>query len=122
MNTRIIVIAATLALCAMPNVYAAPPGTVPKAELKKSSRPAAEEPQREITYEELPQFKGKRIIVHSKIGTTRSGILLKYSGTEIEIALDGNGAQFSFLHDAIKSIGIPITPEPAPGDDSAKKN
>jgi hypothetical protein len=122
MNAKIIAIGAALAVCTMLNVYAEQPGTVPKVEQKKSSRPAAQEPERTITYEELADFKGKRIIVHSKTGITRSGTLTKYSGMQIDIALDGNGLQFSYIHDAIKSIGIPITPEPAPGDDSAKKN
>ena len=122
MNAKILLTGATLALCTMLNGYAAPPGTVPKAELKKSSQPAAKEPERTITYDELGDYKGKRIIVHSKTGITRSGTLTKYSAMQIDIALDGNGLEFSYIRDAIKSIGIPITPEPAPGDDSAKKN
>jgi hypothetical protein len=122
MNTKILVIGATLALCTMVNVYAAPPGTVPKVELKKSSRPAAQEPERTIPYEELGNFKGQRVIIHSVTGTTRSGTLTKYSATQIDISLDGSGLEFTFLHNGIKSIGIPIAPEPAPGDDSAKKN
>lgn len=122
MNAKLFLTGATLALCTMLNVYAAPPGTVPKAELKKSSRPAAQEPERTITYDELADYKGKRIIVHSKTGITRSGTLTKYSAMQIDIALDGNGLEFSYIRDAIKSIGIPTTPETAPGDDSAKKN
>jgi hypothetical protein len=122
MNQKILFATAALAFGALFNAHAAPQGTVPKAEQKKSSRPAAQEPEREIPYEELDKFKGQRIIVHSTIGTTRSGTLTRYSGTQIDIALDGNGLQFTFLRDGIKSIGIPITPEPAPGDDSAKKN
>ena len=122
MNRKILFAGAALAIGALLNAYAAPVGTVPKSEQKKSSRPAAQEPERDIPYEEVGKFKGQRIIVHSTIGTTRSGILTKYSGTQIDIALDGNGLQFTFLRDGIKSIGIPITPEPAPGDDSAKKN
>ncbi len=122
MNKKILFVGSALAIGALLNAYAAPAGTVPKAEEKKSSRPAAQEPEREIPYEELDKFKGQRIIVHSAIGTTRSGTLTRYSGTQIDIALDGNGLQFTYLRDGIKSIGIPITPQPAPGDDSAKKN
>ena len=122
MNTKILMIGAALALCTMVNVYAAPPGTVPKAELKKSSRPAAQEAERTIPYEELGAFKGKRVIIHSVTGTTRSGTLTKYSATQIDISLDGSALEFTFLRNGIKSIGIPIAAEPAPGDDSAKKN
>jgi hypothetical protein len=122
MNKNVLLATAALAFGAFLNAHAAPQGTVPKAEQKKSSRPAAQEPERDIPYEEVAKFKGQRIIVHSTIGTTRSGTLTKYSGTQIDIALDGNGLQFTFLREAIKSIGIPITPDPAPGDDSAKKN
>ncbi len=113
---------AGLALVAMLDVSAAPAGTVPKAEMKKSARPAAQEPQREIPYEELSTFKGQRIIVHTTLGTTRSGKLTKYSQTQIDIAQDGNDAQFTFLREGIKSIGIPIAPEPTQEDSSAKKN
>jgi hypothetical protein len=122
MNAKILMISAALVLCTMINVYAVPPGTVPKAELKKSSRPAAQEPERSVPYEELGNFKGQRVIIHSVTGSTRSGTLTKYSATQIDISLDGSGLQFTFLRNGIKSIGIPIAPEPAPGDDSAKKN
>ena len=121
MKKSILFASAALAFGAL-IAHAAPQGAVPKAEQKKSARPAAQEPERDIPYEEVAKFKGQRIIVHSTIGTTRSGTLTKYSGTQIDIALDGSGLQFTFLRDAIKSIGIPITPDPALGDDSAKKN
>jgi hypothetical protein len=103
---------------------AVPPGTVPQAQQKKSARPAAAapEPQKEITYDELAQYKGQRVIVHSKIGTTRSGKLTKYSSTQIDIESDGTGATFTFLRDAIKSLAVPVAPPETQSDGSAKKN
>ena len=37
-------------------------------------------------------------------------------------ALDGNGAQLTFMHDLIKSVSVPVPPEETQSADSAKKN
>ncbi|MEP6485451.1 MAG: hypothetical protein ABJB01_13460 [Rudaea sp.] len=119
---KIILIASALCFFASLDALAVQAGTVPKAEMKKSARPTAQETERTISYEELGNFKGQRVIIHSATGTTRAGKLTKYSQTQIDIALDGSEAQFTFLRDAIKSIGVPLAPQETQGDGSAKKN
>jgi hypothetical protein len=119
---KFLIASASFAVVASMSAFAVSPTTVPKAEMTKSSRPVAKETERPITYEELGNFKGQRVIIHSTIGTTRAGKLIKYSQTQIDIALDGNEAQFTFLRDGIQSIGVPIAPEEKQGDGSAKKN
>jgi hypothetical protein len=103
--------------------FAAPAGTVPSAASKKSSLPAVkQEPETTVSYDDLAKYKNQRVIIHTTINTMRTGILTKYSGTQIEVNVEPSGAQFTFLRNGIKSIGIPVAPEPKPEDPSAKKN
>jgi hypothetical protein len=87
------------------------------------ARVAAEPLQREITYADLETQVGKRIIVHTMLGTVRSGVLVKYSKTEIDMKLD-EGTDLTVPAYSIRSLSIPVPP-PDPstaGDSSAKKN
>ena len=52
----------------------------------------------------------------------RSGTLTHYSQSQIDIALDGNGAQLTFTPDSIKRVSVPLAPEETQSSDSAKKN
>ena len=96
---------------------AAPPTAKPRA--------AVEPAQREIAYAELDKQIGKRIIVHTKLGTVRGGVLTKYRDTMIEMTLDG-GADLTVPANTIRSVSIPaLAPDPqttSTGDGSAKKN
>jgi hypothetical protein len=112
----VLVIMTGVAFAAAP----APAKTPAKAPAKTVQPPR--EVERDIPYAELGRFVGKRIIVHSALGTVRSGTLTHYTQSQIDIGLDGNGAQLSFARDAIKSVGVPIAPEETQSRDSAKKN
>ena len=94
---------------------AAQPGTKP--------HPAAAAAQREITYDDLSNQLGKRVIVHTKLGTVRSGILTKVSKTSIDVKLDA-GADLSIPADSIRSLSVPVGPPdplfPTAGEPSAK--
>jgi hypothetical protein len=73
---------------------------------------AAAEPSQDVEYADLDKFIGKRVIVRSKLDTTRSGILVKHSASEIYLKLDG-GAELSMQADSIKRVSVPIAaPDP----------
>ncbi len=107
-----------LGLIAAGSAYAAQPAA-PKTPPKPAA--PAKEIEREIPYADLGRFIGKRVIVHSMLGTVRTGTLTHYSQSQIDITLDG-GAQLSFTRDSIKSVDVPVAPEEPQGSDSAKKN
>ena len=80
--------------------------------------------QQAVAYADLGKYLGKNIIVHTTLGTVRSGILTKYTNTAIELKLEG-GADLTMPAESIRSIGMPVSP-PDPlfrnaGDGSAKK-
>jgi hypothetical protein len=97
------------------------PTKAPTKTPAKTAQPP-KEAEREIPYPELGHFINQRVIVHSNLGTVRSGKLTHYSQTQIGIDLDGSGVQFTFERDSIKSVGVPIAPEETQSADSAKKN
>jgi hypothetical protein len=78
--------------------------------------------ERDVAYADLGQYVNKHVIVRSNLGTVRSGTLTHYSQSQIDIALDGNGAQLTFPRDSINSVSVPIAPEETQSSDSAKKN
>lgn len=68
--------------------------------------------QQEVAYADLGKYVGKRVIVRSKLNTTRAGVLTRYTASEIDLKLD-SGAELSMPADSIKSVGIPIgAPDP----------
>ena len=91
-----------------------------KAAPKKVEPPKPVE--REVAYADLGQYLNKHVTVHSNLGTTRSGTLTHYSQSQIDIALDGNGAQLTFVRDSIKSVTVPVAAEETQSTDSAKKS
>ncbi len=119
MNTSAIKIVFVSFLAMTGAVFAAAPA--PTNAPAKTTQPA-KEAEREIPYMELGHFINQRVIVHSNLGTTRSGKLTHYSQTQIGIELDGNGAQFTFERDSIKSVAVPLTSDDTQSANSAKKN
>lgn len=97
----------------------APTKTTPAA-AKKVEPPKPVE--REVPYADLGQYLNKRVIVRSNLGTVRSGTLTHYTQFQIDIALDGNGAQLTFTRESIKSVSVPVAPEETQSTDSAKKS
>jgi len=74
----------------------------------KSAPVAAPKPQmQEVPYDDLVKYLNKRIVVRTTLRTERSGILLKYSGTAIELKLD-TGATLGLPRDTIRAIGVPV--------------
>ena len=65
--------------------------------------------QQSVEYADLPKYLNKRIIVRSKLNTTRTGVLTRYSASEIDLKLD-SGAELSMPATSIKSIAFPIGP------------
>jgi len=103
---KVTTIAASLALA-----IALPIGTQAADKSPAAAKPQAkaEPAQQQVAYAELGKYVGKRIIVHSKLNTTRSGVLTRYSASEIDLKLDG-GADLSMTADSIRSVSIPIAP------------
>jgi hypothetical protein len=91
------------------------------APAKPHSAPAPA--QREIAYEDLSKELGKRITVHTKLNTVRSGTLTKVSKTSLDMKLD-NGAELTIPADGIRSLSVPVPPPdplfPTAGEPSAK--
>ena len=79
--------------------------------------------QREIAYADLGKEIGKRITVHTKLSTVRSGTLTKVSQTSLDLRLD-NGAELTIPADSIRSLSVPVPPPeplfPTTGEPSAK--
>jgi len=98
----------------------APSKSTPTKTAPKKAEPPRET-EREIPYAELGGYLNKRVVVHSTLGTVRSGTLTHYTQSQIDIALDGNGAQLTFARDSLKSVSVPVT-ETSTSGDSAKKN
>ena len=101
--------------------FAAQPAPATKTPAAKPAAPP-KEIEREVPYGELGAYLNKRVIVHSNLGTVRSGTLTHYTQFQIDIALDGNGAQLTFTREAIKSVSVPVAPEETQSTDSAKKS
>jgi len=70
---------------------------------------AAEPAQREVAYADLGKEIGKRVIVHTKFNTTRSGVLVRHSASQIDLKLD-SGAELSVPVESIKHVGVAIAP------------
>jgi hypothetical protein len=98
-------------------------GDVTAAPAAAKTRVAAEPAQREIAYADLETQVGKRITVHTRLGTVRSGLLTKFTRAEIDMKLD-EGTELTIPANSIRSLSVPASsPVPStPGDDSAKKN
>jgi len=86
------------------NAVAAAPPAQPAAKPRASS-----EQGQEVAYADIGKYIGKRIIVHTKLNTTRSGVLLRQSATEIDLKLDG-GAELTVTADSIKHMVVPVAP------------
>ena len=108
------------ALAAQPAAKAQAPAA---AKPTTKPHPAPTPAQREITYDDLSAQLNKRITVHTKLGTVRSGILLKVSKTSIDLKLD-SGAELAIPADGIRSLSVPVGPPdplfPNAGEPSAK--
>jgi hypothetical protein len=76
----------------------------------KTAPAAAPKPQlQEVSYEDLSKHLNQRVVVRTTLHTERSGTLVKYSGTGIDLKLD-SGATLGLPRDTIRSVGIPIAP------------
>ena len=80
----------------------------------KAAAPAAPKQQyQEVSYDDLGKYLNQHIVVRTTLHTERSGTLVKYSGTAIDLKLD-TGATLGLPRETIRSIGIPIPPADAP--------
>ena len=92
------------------NAAAPPTHTVPAGkEPKTAAPPAPKEQLQEVTYEDAVKYLNQRIVVRTTLHTERRGIMVKYSGTAIDVKLD-TGATLGLPRETIKSIGVPIAP------------
>jgi|KBSSwiStaDraftv2_1062776.scaffolds.fasta_scaffold302832_2 hypothetical protein len=91
-----------------PAKHAAPPVAA------KAAAPAAPKQQyQEVSYDDLAKYLNQHVVVRTTLHTERSGTLVKYSGTAIDLKLD-TGATLGLPRETIRSIGIPIVPADAP--------
>ena len=130
MKTTILTAGAVLAFCAAAAFAADAPQPAAKSnatakDTAKAHTAAAVAAEQTVAYDDLGKSIGSRIIVHTKLGTTRTGELIKWMPTSMDIRLDG-GAEFTIPAQTVRSVSIqaePPEPTPAkPGDSSAKKN
>ena len=79
----------------------------------KTARPAAAPPaaaaapaKETIPYENLHGYLGDRITVHTKFGTTRSGILARFTQTELALTIQtpGGDTEMTIPKDTIASM------------------
>jgi len=92
---------------------AAPKQPVPTPTPKPVTKPQAPSEQgQEVAYADLAKYIGKRVVVHTKFNTTRSGVLLRRSATEVDLKLD-TGAELTVTADSIKRVIVPVgAPDP----------
>ena len=89
---------------ATPSAHAAPVAST------KAAPAAAPKPQlQEVSYEDLVKYLNQRIVVRTTLHTERSGTLVKYSQTSIDLKLD-TGAVLGLPRDTIRAAAIPIAP------------
>jgi hypothetical protein len=78
----------------------------------------------EVPYVDLGKYIGKAVTVRTTLGTVRSGTLLKFTNTAIDLKLD-SGAELTIPADTIQRAGVPVPPAdplfPTAGEPSAKK-
>ena len=80
----------------------------------KAAAPAAPKQQiQEVSYEDLGKHLNQHIVVRTTLRTERSGVLIKYSGTAIDLKLD-TGATLGLPRETIRSVGIPMVAADAP--------
>ena len=106
---KIALVLASVALAVAMPAAALAAGAAPAAAKPKAS---AEPATQAVEYADLGKYIGKRIIVHSKLNTTRAGVLTRVTASEIDVKLD-SGADLTMPSNSIKSIGAPIgAPDP----------
>ena len=80
-------------------------------------------------YDELRQAVGREVVVRTQNGTTRRGVLVRFSGSNLEVQLSGRdgGFQLSIPKRDVRDAGIVVdsaeaAPESVQGNSNAKKN
>jgi len=91
--------------CVAPGAALAAGNTPPVA------KPHAAEAQQEVALDDLGKYIGKRIVVHTKLNTTRIGVLTRHSNTEVDLKLD-TGAELTVPVNSIKRVTVPVAPPP----------
>ena len=90
--------------------HAAAPAHAASAPSAKSKPAEAPKPQlQEVSYEDLGKYLNQHIVVRTTLHTERSGTLVKYSQTSIDLKLD-SGAILGLPRDTIRAAAIPIAP------------
>jgi len=112
-----------LALAATcPAASAATPPTGTSAS-KATATPAAPA-ESAVSYEDLRQHVGESVIVRTTFKTTRSGVLMAFSNTELTLKVEtpSGPTEFSIPKNTVSSVALTATPAPEAGKPSAKKN
>jgi len=77
-----------------------------------------------ISYEQLGAHVGKEVVVRTKLGSRRTGTLVRYTRTALRLKLgarDG-GVELDIPSSSVRDIEIATETDTTPGVDSAKKN
>ena len=87
------------------------------------SAPAAP-PENAISYDDLRQHIGQPVIVHTTFKTTRSGMLTRFSNTELALQVDtpSGPTELTIPKNTVRSVALPAAPSTDAGKPSAKKN
>lgn len=113
--------AGIVGVCTLSGIFAVASATPPAAKPPSTTQPAMQE----VGSVNLEKQVGKRIVVHTRLGTVRNGILKKVTQTSIDMKLD-SGAELNVPIGTIRSVTIPVAPAdplyPTPVVPSAKKN
>ena len=85
------------------------PSSNPAAAKDAKRAEAPKQQLQEVAYEDLGRYVNQHIVVHTTLRTERSGTLVKYSQTSIDMKLD-SGATLGLPRETIKNVGVPIAP------------
>ncbi|WP_313918886.1 hypothetical protein [Tahibacter sp.] len=77
-----------------------------------------------ISYEQLGAHVGKEVVVRTKLGSRRTGTLVRYTRTALRLRLgarDG-GVELDIPSSSVRDIEVATETDTTPGVDSAQKN
>ena len=88
-------------------------GAAPKRAHAAAAAADAAPAKETIAYENLHGYLGDRITVHTKFGTTRTGVLARFTQTELALTIEtpGGDTEMTIPKDTIASMVA--TPAPA---------
>ena len=73
----------------------------------KAAPAAPKQQYQEVPYDDLGKYLNQHVVVHTTLHTERSGVLVKYTRTAIDLKLD-TGATLGLPRETIRNAAIPM--------------